>query len=82
MKNLGYSEFKQNVLSRGGIWTTDDVYFTQFRDGYGASYQPSFPNRDVSDCAVSYNWLKDKWTERSPEEYGEEYDDLMKEIEI
>lgn len=44
--------FKELVRKRGGIWASDDVYFSQFRDGYSAAYKPSYPDKDERDQKI------------------------------
>lgn len=68
-----FSIFKNSIREKGGIWASDDVYFTQYRDGYSASYKPYFPEHSVEDCAISYNWLTDEWTYMTPEIYDAAY---------
>ena len=65
--------FQRNIREKGGIWASDDVYFTQFRDGFSASYRPCFPERSPEDCSISYDWIKDEWTYITPEIYDAEY---------
>lgn len=66
-------DFKEIIHNKGGIWASDDVYFTQFMDGYGATYKPNFPNHTKDDCAISYNWIKDMWNYIPPEMYDKMY---------
>ena len=68
-----FAIFKKNVREKGGIWASNDVYFTQYRDGYSASYIPRWPEHSPEDCSISYNWITDKWTYRTPEIYDAEY---------
>ena len=67
--------FKSDVRRKGGIWASDDVYFSQFRDGYSAVYKPNYPERSPDDCSISYNWQEDRWTYRTPEQFNAEYDE-------
>ena len=69
----GFATFKESVREKGGIWASNNVYFTQYRDGYSASYIPHWPEHSPEDCAISYNWITDKWTYRTPEIYDAEY---------
>lgn len=75
---IGFRNFKESVREKGGIWASDDVYFTQFRDGYSASYKPHCPEHSAEDCAISYNWLTDKWSYMTPEIYDKEYRKVSK----
>ena len=68
-----FRQFQANIREKGGIWAGEDVYFSQYRDGFGASYQPNFPYHSPEDCAISYSWLKDEWTYLTPEIYDAEY---------
>lgn len=70
---LSYKEFKAEVLAKGGIWASDDVYFSQYRDGYSASYQPNYPEHSKEDCAFAYNWLKNEWRFEDPKSYDAKY---------
>lgn len=69
----GFATFKESVREKGGIWASNNVYFTQYRYGYSASYIPHWPEHSPEDCAISYNWITDKWTYRTPEIYDAEY---------
>ena len=69
----GFAAFKRSIREKGGIWESGDVYFAQYRDGYSASYIPHWPEHSQEDCAISYNWISDKWTYRTPEIYDAEY---------
>lgn len=71
--NMSLDDFKNVVRAMGGIWSGNDVHFTQYRDGFSASYKPDFPEHSQDDCAVSYNCLEDKWNYLSPEEYDAQY---------
>lgn len=72
-KRLGFGEFKSAVRRKGGIWASDDVHFTQFRDGYSASYKPEYPEHSKKDCAWAYNWQKDTWRFEDPVSYDAKY---------
>ena len=50
---MGYKDFKEKVKSLGGIWATRDVYFTQTRDSYYASYKPAYPDSSPEDAVIS-----------------------------
>lgn len=65
--------FKQNIREKGGIWASDHVYFSQFRDGFSASYRPNFPEHSPEDCSITYNWVKDEWHYFTPDIYDAEY---------
>lgn len=72
--SMGFYDFKKSVLEKGGIWATENVYFTQFRDGYVAHYEPNFPYHTPDlDCSIIYDWLHDKWEYVTPESYDAEY---------
>lgn len=72
MKN--FTDFKNAVRNKGGVWNKEAVFFTQFRDGYSAVYKPSYPNPSKDDCAISYNWVKKQWREIPPEQFHELYE--------
>ena len=78
---LGFGDFKSAVRRKGGIWASDDVYFTQYRDGYSASYKPEWPEHSKADCAWAYNWLKDEWRFEDPKSYDEKYCQAGKTVE-
>lgn len=68
-----FENFKKNVREKGGIWASNDVHFTEFADGFAASYKPDFPEHSKEDCAISYNYVKDEWNYKTPEQYDAEY---------
>ena len=53
MQVMGYKDFKETVKSLGGVWATEDVYFTQTRDGHYASYKPMYPSASTEDAVIS-----------------------------
>lgn len=72
-----FRQFQANIREKGGIWAGDDVYFSQYRDGFSASYKPNFPNHSSEDCAISYDWFKDEWTYMTSEIYDAEYKKIV-----
>lgn len=74
---IGFCDFKNCVLEKGGIWASCDVYFTQFRDGYSASYKPNYPEHSKEDCAIFYNWLTGKWSYMPPDIYDRKYQKVL-----
>ena len=73
----GFEAFKANVREKGGIWTSDNVHFTKYMDGYSATYQPEFPYHSRDDCAIIYSWVKDEWSYMTPEIYDVEYNKIF-----
>lgn len=47
-----FKDFKSSVKKKGGIWASDDVYFSQFRDGYSAAYKPNYPQDSAEDQVI------------------------------
>lgn len=70
-KRMGFRDFKDSVRRQGGIWASEDVYFSQFRDGYSAAYQPEYPERSERDCTIGFNWLKNAWSLNGGESFIE-----------
>lgn len=50
---MGYKDFKETVKSLGGVWATEDIYFTRVRDEYYASYKPMYPASSREDVVIS-----------------------------
>lgn len=51
--------FKSAVRARGGKWASNDVYFSQLKDGYTAAYLPQYPQKSKQDEAIySYGLVK------------------------
>lgn len=48
----GFETFKRAVKALGGKWASDDVYFTQMRDGYSAGYKPEYPKNSNADMTI------------------------------
>lgn len=44
-----FKNFQDNVKNIGGVWSGDDVYFSQMRDGYSASYKPKYPDSCIEE---------------------------------
>ena len=53
-----FKEFKNTVRAKGGIWASNDVYFSQLRDGYTAAYLPAYPQQSPKDEAIHSVGLK------------------------
>lgn len=47
-----FKQFKQAIRAKGGIWASDDVYFSSFRDGYSAGYLPNYPQKSDRDESI------------------------------
>ena len=51
-----FKQFQKAVRAKGGIWASDDVYFSSHRDGYSAAYLPAYPDKSENDeCIYSKN---------------------------
>ena len=48
-----FKMFQQNIKALGGIWQSEDVYFSQFRDGYSAAYKPNYPKKSINDKLIN-----------------------------
>jgi hypothetical protein len=44
--------FKNTIRTKGGVWASDDVYFSQHKDGYSAAYLPQYPNKSNKDECI------------------------------
>ena len=64
MENIifGYRWFVDTVKSKGGIWASNDVYFSQMRDVYGANYLPNYPKDSEHDQRLEYNHFTNTWS--------------------
>lgn len=49
----GFKYFQKIVREKGGIWSTDDVYFSQFKDSYQAAYLPGYPEKTPLDQVIN-----------------------------
>lgn len=38
-----FKTFREDIKSLGGVWASENVYFSQMRDGYTAAYKPKYP---------------------------------------
>ncbi len=50
--------FKHAIRAKGGIWASNDVYFSQLRDGYTAAYLPAYPEQSPKDETIHSVGLK------------------------
>lgn len=57
-----FKEFQKNIKALGGVWKSNDVYFTQFMKGYYADYRPYYPDSSDNDISISLysSFLKQK----------------------
>lgn len=82
-----FKKFKNDIKNIGGVWNTDDVYFSQMRDGYSASYQPKYPDGCTEDMIIqtlensgAYNRGNYELTIWQEHKYGCEYFNTIEEI--
>lgn len=61
----GFSQFQSAVHSRGGIWNSPDVYFSQLRDSYVAAYLPQYPNDSSKDMTIDFCHVNNQWILRN-----------------
>lgn len=59
-----FSKFKTIVRSKGGIWSSKHVIFSQMQAYYLAAYKPNYPDNSPHDqtltlCHVSGMWRHD-----------------------
>ena len=54
----GFKFIQRVVKGKGGIWSSDDVYFSQTRDTYEAAYLPKYPEKSDYDQTISINHVK------------------------
>ena len=47
-----FKEFQKEIKALGNPWNTDNVYFSQHRDGYAASYKPMYPKYCNEDMII------------------------------
>lgn len=50
-----FQKFKEYVISLGGKWASDDVYFSQTKDYYYADYRPAYPDSSPGDMTLWEN---------------------------
>ena len=48
-----FKDFQNKVKSLHGVWASDDVCFTQTKDGYQAAYKPEYPNSSDMDMIIN-----------------------------
>lgn len=52
-----FKDFRNDIKRSGGIWASDDVYFSQHRDGYSAAYKPNYPSDSKEDRVINSRGL-------------------------
>ena len=57
----GFKQFKVAVKSKGGIWASRDVYYSQTRDTYAAHYAPTYPDKSPLEQTLVYNHTTHMW---------------------
>lgn len=59
MSNIGAEEFRQKVLDAlkkvDSRYDEEDLFFTQFRDGYNICYKPLYPASSPADFSIYMN---------------------------
>ena len=78
MENSGvtFDNFKGLVKLLGGVWGSYDVHFTQFEDGYGATYAPDWPMHSKEDRAITFNKTDGQFAWVTAEEYDKRYNEI------
>ena len=66
---LDYLCFKETVRSKGGIWSSAFVWFTEFKSGYCAAYRPKGIEFSKDDCALLYRRSMASWEFLDSKEY-------------
>lgn len=52
MNHGDFKQFISDIRKIDGVWESDDVYFSQMRDGYSASYKPNYPDNCINDMII------------------------------
>ena len=47
-----FKQFKSDIKKIGKMWNTDNVYYSQMRDGYSVSYKPKYPESCINDMII------------------------------
>ena len=47
-----FKQFQNDIKSINKKWNSEDVYFSQYRDGYCASYKPRYPEGCTKDMTI------------------------------
>lgn len=61
---MNFQQFKTAVKSKGGIWTSESVYFATTQKHYIAAYLPTYPERTAADEVLEYNHITNIWNYR------------------
>jgi hypothetical protein len=48
-----FKEFINSITWLGGVWSSNDVYFSQQRDQYAADYRPKYPDCSPDDMTIN-----------------------------
>lgn len=83
-----FKQFQNNIKSIGNVWNGNDVYFSQMKDGYSATYKPNYPDGCTKDMIIQTlegtgaanrgNYELTIWKDGK---FGVEYFDSFNEIE-
>lgn len=52
-----FQRFINRVRRCGGIWESEDIYFSQMRDEYSAAFYPKYPEHTCGDYVLVENWV-------------------------
>ena len=47
-----FKDFQNEIKEINNIWNSENVFFTQMRDGYSASYRPKYPGYCNEDMII------------------------------
>ena len=47
-----FKDFQNEIKEINNVWNSENVFFTQMRDGYSASYRPKYPGYCNEDMII------------------------------
>lgn len=47
-----FTDFQRIIRSIGGVWNSENVYFSQTRDSYVAAFKPQYPTSTQQDMLI------------------------------
>lgn len=47
-----FKVFQNDIKNIGGVWGGNDIYFSQMKDGYSATYKPKYPDSCIEDMVI------------------------------
>lgn len=58
---MDFKKFKNIIRNLGGVWSSEDVYFSKTQSTYTAKYAPKYPESSSEDSTINILHFEGMW---------------------